>query len=66
MSGRNQRRHRHGQHIPKVRADGDRDILDRVGEGMAAGRDAVDQNHQVALQENDIGRSARGVDGVVD
>ena len=59
------RRDRHAHHVAEVRAGGDADVLEGVGEGAAAVLDPLPEHVQVRFQEDDIGALPRDVHGLV-
>ena len=68
-SGRNgmkEREARHAEHVAEVGAGGHVDVLQRVGEGDPPLPDALDQDAQVLLQQDDVGRLLGDVHGRVD
>ena len=60
------RRQRHADHVAEVRAGGDRDVFQRVGEGPPAVLDAGAQHVQVAAQQDDVGALAGDIHGLLD
>ena len=58
------RRERHAHHVPEVRAGGDRDVLERVGEGPPSVLDATAQDVEIAAQQDDVGALAGDIHGL--
>jgi hypothetical protein len=57
---------RHAEHVAEVRAGGDVDVLERVGEGDAPLFDAAAEDLQAGPEQDEVGRLAGDVHGPLD
>jgi hypothetical protein len=58
QKGQQRRGDRHADHVAEVGAGGDRDVLERVGEGASPFEDAFVQHAEIGLREHHVGALA--------
>jgi hypothetical protein len=60
QEGEEQHRARHAEHVAEVRAGAHQEVLHDVRKGLPALEDALVEDAQAALAEQDVGRGGRG------